>query len=441
MSSRARLLTPARPAAPPRLATAAAAVVLVAASCAALSGADWPCLQGPDQSGVSAETDLSRAWPPSGPALLWTAAVGPGYGGPAIRDGELYLLDREDDARNVLRCLDVATGRELWRHAHAVPGRLTYNGSRSVPTVGPRRVYAVGPFGHLYCVDRRSHRELWRIHLLEQFAKEPEQFGVVQAPLLYGDTVIIAPASATVGMVALDGATGREVWRTGPLGTRGYVSPRLHRFAGRDGVLLVTDQQVCSVEAGTGAILWACHEFHPPQPIAFPTVLDDGRLFVTAADDAGSIMIQVARRDAGFHVTTVFTMPDHGAQLHPPIHHNGFLYGKFYTYEVFPDGQRKLVSRFLCIDMAGRIRWQAGTGPVAEVGSWIGADGVLFVLDAGTGELSMLEAAPDGHHELGRARVLDGGDRFMITPLALSDGRLFVRDQHELRCLDLASRR
>ena len=401
--------------------------------------ADWPGLQGPDQNGVVTGSRIARHWPPGGPKVLWSAPVGPGYGGPSIRDGEVYLLDREDDERDVLRCLDLATGRELWRFTHEVPGRLTFNGSRSVPTVGRERVFAVGPFGHFYCVDRLTHQPLWQVQILERFAKEPQNFGFVQAPLLYKDTVIVCPASKTVGMVALDRATGHVRWQSEPLGTKGYVSPRLHRFAGVDGVLLVTDQQVSSIDANSGTLLWKYTAYNPPQPIAFPTVLDQGRLFVSAGDDVGSVMLEVTKDDAGFTARAQFAMKDHGAQLHPPLYHQGHLYGKFNTYETF-DRSRKLVSRFICLDLDGRIRWRFDDRRIIERGNWIIADGLLFILDGSTGELTMVEANPAQYRELARARVLEG-EPSMISPLALSDGRLLVRDQQEIKCLDVSDRR
>ena len=49
----------------------------------------------------------------------------------------------------------------------------------------------------------------------------------------------------------------------------------------------------------------------------------------------------------------------------------------------------------------------------------------------------MAKAKPEGYQELGRAKVLEGKNNFVISPMALSNGRLVVRDQHDLRCLDV----
>ena len=49
------------------------------------------------------------------------------------------------------------------------------------------------------------------------------------------------------------------------------------------------------------------------------------------------------------------------------------------------------------------------------------------------GELVMAEANPAGYKELGRAQLLDAPD--VWGPLALSDGRLVLRDQKQMKCV------
>jgi hypothetical protein len=172
----------------------AAGGALVALAPLPAPGADWPQFQGPGASGISPETGLARSWPEGGPPALWTLQVGTGFGGAAVQGGEVYLLDRLGDTQDALRCLDLATGRELWRFAYDAPGELPHPGSRQVPSVADRLVYTVGPFGHVQAVDRRTHRSAWSRHLLNDFGggKVPE-WGFAQCPLVYGDTVIVAP--------------------------------------------------------------------------------------------------------------------------------------------------------------------------------------------------------------------------------------------------------
>ena len=70
---------------------------------------DWPCFRGPYQNCTSQETGLLQAWPKAGLNVLWTADLGPGFGGPVVHDKKVYLLDRVAGQKDILRCWDLET--------------------------------------------------------------------------------------------------------------------------------------------------------------------------------------------------------------------------------------------------------------------------------------------------------------------------------------------
>lgn len=61
-----------------------------------VSARDWPQFLGPERNGTSPQKGLLRTWPTAGPEVLWTVNVGPGYGGPVIKAGKVYLFDRDE---------------------------------------------------------------------------------------------------------------------------------------------------------------------------------------------------------------------------------------------------------------------------------------------------------------------------------------------------------
>src|SRR6185369_9246929 len=77
-------------------------------------GDEWPQFMGPNGTGFSAEKGLAKAWPAGGAKELWTVPLRPGYGGASIFEGSVYVLDRVDRQKDVLRVLDLATGKEKW---------------------------------------------------------------------------------------------------------------------------------------------------------------------------------------------------------------------------------------------------------------------------------------------------------------------------------------
>ena len=87
---------------------------------------DWPQYLGPRRNSTSDQQGILRTWPTTGPAVLWTVPVGKGFGGPVVKDGKVYLLDRDDKVGDTLRCLDLSTGKDLWRFAYDAPGTVMF---------------------------------------------------------------------------------------------------------------------------------------------------------------------------------------------------------------------------------------------------------------------------------------------------------------------------
>ena len=107
--------------------------VLVIAFISESYAQDWPQLLGPDRNGISAQKGLLRTWPQKGPEVLWTANIGIGYGGPVVKSGKVYLLDRDDKTGDMLRCFDFATGKELWSFTYDAPGSVNYRDREVFP--------------------------------------------------------------------------------------------------------------------------------------------------------------------------------------------------------------------------------------------------------------------------------------------------------------------
>lgn len=121
---------------------------------------DWPQFLGTARNGVSMQKGILRSWPEEGPEVLWIAEVGIGFGGPVVKDGKTYLLDRDDGVGDKIRCLNLPDGKELWSFSYNAPGSVMFPGSRSVPIVDGNYVYSCGPYGDLYCIDITTHQPI-----------------------------------------------------------------------------------------------------------------------------------------------------------------------------------------------------------------------------------------------------------------------------------------
>jgi outer membrane protein assembly factor BamB len=392
--------------------------------------------------------------------VLWTIAVGIGYGGPVIKDGKVYLLDRDDKVGDNLRCLDLSNGKELWNFAYDAPGRVMFPGSRSVPILDGNHVYSCGPYGDLYCIDINTHKPVWNKNVWKDFggARIPI-WAITQCPLIYGDLLIIASQAPEAGVVAYNKLTGNIAWKTPNLGNETYVSPAVVKIDGTDHVVMVTSStnrighpeladalgNVVGIEPLTGKILWKydkwqCH-------ISVPSAADagDNKVLVVGGYELGAVMIKVEKKaDGSYGTTEVFRTEEFGDQTKPPVLHNGYFYAQYGT-----NGRNDGLA---CMSMDGKIMWKTRRSPQFNKGSMILVDGLLLATD-GRKTLYLIEPDPSGFKPLASAEVLAeggtgsendplasrvGGSTQNWAPLALSDGKLLIRDQSRLKCVKVA---
>jgi outer membrane protein assembly factor BamB len=392
-----------------------------------LAAADWPQFRGPKGEGTSAEKGLARAWPAGGPKVLWTVPLGPGYGGAAIWEGSVYLLDRVNRQKDVLRVLDLASGKETWTFSYEAPGRIDHDGSRSTPAVTAKYVYTIGPFGQFHCLDRATHQVVWKKNLLTDYGTKAPRWAVAQSPVLYKNLVIVAPQAQQAGLAAFDQATGQERWHSGPIGPMGYGSPLLVTVEGTEQFVIVNPVGVAAISAADGKVLW---KFAHPCKIPIPnvTALGGGKFFVTGPYLAGSAIIQVGRQDGNWAVRELSRQDQIGGHCHPALLHQDHLYVVCNINER-SDG-------LVCFDGNCKVVWQTKNNPNFDKGgSLLTADGLIYAMDGRTGELHIVQPSSAGFKSLAKAKVLEG--REIWGPLALAGGKLVLRDQKQIKCLDL----
>ncbi|MEI8122484.1 MAG: PQQ-binding-like beta-propeller repeat protein [bacterium] len=416
---------------------------------------DWPQFLGPDRNGTSPETGLARSWPPGGPKVLWTVSLGQGFGGAAVRAGRVYVLDREGATQDILRCFDLEQGKELWRFAYDAPGKVDFGGSRTVPAVDDRFVFISGPFGQFHCLDLKTQTVVWKTNLVKEFDGKIPMWGLSQNPLLMENLVIVAPQGRKAGIVAFDKATGRLVWKSpffeemmAPGWSGSYASPMPVILGGVQQILFATSQsgdgknappgRVFGVSAQDGSVLWSHEGWRCPLTIVSPMSPVQDHVFLTGAYDAGSWMLKIEKSGSKFTVAEVFKTLECGSIMQQPILYNGHLY-------VISNGQERREG-LMCLSIDGKVLWhttnskfvsKAAAGlPNFDAGNLLLADGLLFILDGKTGDLRLVGPNPQGYKELAVLPAVLSGKQIW-APMALADGRLIIRDQTQMKCLDV----
>jgi outer membrane protein assembly factor BamB len=423
------------------------ALVTLLSSIASVCAQDWPQYLGPGRNNTSDQKGILRSWPQKGPEVLWTVDVGIGFGGPVIKDGKVYLLDRDDQVGDNLRCYDLSNGKELWSFGYKAPGSVMFPGSRSVPTIDGNKIYTCGPYGNLYCIDITTHKPVWNKNVWTDFGGgEIPRWAITQCPLVYGELLILASQAPQAGVVAYEKLTGKVKWTTPSLGPVGYVSPSILKVGGENHVVMITASagrgesasggKVVGIDPLTGKILWEYTNWQCGIPV--PGVVDagGGRALITGGYQAGAAMIKVEKKpDGSYGVTELYKNADFGAHTQPPILYKDHFYAQYSTNER-KDG-------LVCMSFDGQIKWKTMRAPLFDKGGLILADGLLLGTD-GSSKLYLIEPDPSAFKPIATAELLKGesGDQRFPTqnwaPLALASGRLLIRDQSRLMCVKVA---
>ena len=411
----------------------------------------WPQYLGPNRNGFSAQKDILRTWPENGPEVLWTINVGRGNGGPAVKDGKVYLLDRDDQVGDIMRCIDLSNGEELWNFGYEAPGSVRFPGSRSVPALDGNYVYSCGHNGDLYCIDINTHEPFWNKNIWTDFGGGAiPTWAITQCPVVYGDLLIVASQAPQAGVVAYEKLTGNVKWATPSLGAAGYVSPAIVKVGGEDHIVMITASargdrgressggKVVGIEALTGEILWEYTNWQCIIPIPGAFDAGEGRVLIVGGYEAGAAMIKVDKKaDGSYGVTELYKNVDFGAHTKPPILYDGNFYAQYSTNNR-RDG-------LVCMSMDGRIMWKTERSPLFNKGSMILADGLILATD-GEQTLYLIEPDPSKFKPIATADLLaiatDLADQRYgnqnWAPIALADGKLLIRDQNRLMCIKVA---
>lgn len=418
--------------------------ILATLAAGSLHAADWPHFLGQDRNSTSAETGLIKSFPKDGPKILWETKLEKGFGGAAITGDQVFIVDRLKQEKDILLCLDLQTGKEQWRFENPSEGEPSFAGSRSVPTVETDAVYFIGPFGEVFRINRSTHKPDWVFDIKDAYPKaETPKWGYAQNILITGDTLIITPLGPKTSIVALHKKTGQELWKTGPLAeNQTHSSPVIMELAGQKQLLLLTSEDgLVSIDPTNGKTLWTSDAYLVRHAITVPTQIDSSTIFLSGGYGAGSKMISVKKSGDQFKIETLWETKK-GTQVHPAHLIDGHLYFLANENSNYKAKAKRRTGGLTCYTLDGKELWSTGDAPFMGRGNAIVADATLIIQDGENGTLRLIDPSPQGFKLLAEANVFDSDlksrkDLQYWSNLALSNGKLIMRGQDRLICLDL----
>jgi outer membrane protein assembly factor BamB len=394
---------------------------------AATPTVDWPQWRGPHRDGVAHDPGLRTRWPERGLGEVWRARGGGGFSSCAVGSGRVFTLLGQE-GQEVVVCWEAGTGKEVWRYPYASPFSDQYGGPRSTPTLDGGRLYTVGAAGLFHCFDAATGKVLWQHDLLAEFRAPRPQWGVAFSPLVEGDLVLTIPGGpGGKSVAAFHKETGALVW-TALDDPAGYSSPIALSVGGVRQVVFFTARRLVGLSPADGKRLWQYpwetpFEVNAATPLAVRAhqgerVLD--YVFLSSGYRKGCALVKIAADGAGgFQARSVYTGNELCLHFSSPVRYRDHLYAI--------DETRDLT----CIDLrTGDVCWRR-RGFLQ--GSLLRVDGRLLVL-GGDGKLALVDADPDRFRQEAVARPLRG--RCWTVP-ALADGKLYLRNEEEVLCLDL----
>lgn len=420
---------------------------------------DWPQWLGPRRDSVWRETGVLEQFPAAGPSVLWRAPVGPGYSGPVVAKGRVYVTDRQlasdvtkpadpfqrgslGGVERVL-CMNEADGKLLWHYEYDCAYTVSYAaGPRVAPLVNGGRVYSLGAEGNLLCLDARDGRPIWSKDLKADYHVKAPLWGFAAHPLLLENRLFCLVGGDGSTVVALDKDTGKELWRALNASEPGYSSPMLFQTGGKPQLIIFEPEAVHSLDPRTGQVFWSI-PFKSNSGLSVATPRAAGaNLFFTCFYN-GSLMLQT--EPAAAAPTTLWRTQKASekdtthlnAIFCTPFLEDGFIYG------VCSYGQLR------CLNAATGARvWETFKAttdgqPVRWANAFIVKNGRRFFLFNEKGDLIIANLTPAGYEEISRAHILeptnkDCGRLVVWSHPAFANRRFFARNDKELVCVDLS---
>jgi outer membrane protein assembly factor BamB len=395
---------------------------------------DWPTLYGADD-GVVREQGLSLEWGEKGPPNLWRMEVGTGYSQPVIAGGRMVLFHRQGD-RELVTCLEVDSQRKVWEFGYPTRyvDRYGYNGGpRCTPIIAGGKVYTLGAEGRLHALDFQTGASLWSRDLTTDYAVDQGFFGVGATPLLESDRLVvnIGGKATGAGIIAIAISDGDTLWKATSDGAS-YATPKGATIHGERHVFVFTEAGLVDVDPSDGTVRWTIpfrSRLFESVNATSPLVVGDVVL-VSATYNSGSLAVRV-NRDGSFKELWRARSPDsHFSNL---IAIGTDVYG-------FAGRHESDAELFCCDLLTGKYKWRAetplGRGQLLRAGdrllAW-GERGCLAVVEAKPTQFKLVATTnPDPRQGLLKYPTW--------TPPVVYDGRLYLRNETMLLCLDLRAK-
>ena len=390
----------------------------------------WPGLLGPQRDGWVEHFKIPVRWPKQ-LKKEWSVEVGAGYGTPLVEGQRVYQHARQGE-EEVVWCVDLASGKQIWRKSYKNPFKIGGGGERhgkgpkSCPVMADGRLFTLSITGMIHAWDVESGSLLWRKDYRGKWEKGNQpNWGVSTSPIVDGERLIVHLGNDGAGaLMAFDVKSGREVWKQGEHGTS-YSSPLLVEIAGVRQVVQWNHETLAGVDSRTGKLLWEYPAPHRSHNQNMPTpVFHKGRILL-GGENRGIKCLEPLLKGGKWSVNRLWHQRKVALDMSTAVINGDHLYGMSH----FKMGQ------IFCLDPRdGTIRWLS-EGRVGQNVAFLVLEGHVAALRA-NGERRIIAADPAAYRARAAYRVAP--DQTWAPPVLL-DSKILIKDLNRLTLWSVGS--
>jgi outer membrane protein assembly factor BamB len=393
---------------------------------------NWPQWRGPNAAGIAAEGDYPVKFS-SDEGLAWKVKLpGIGSSSPTVW-GDAIFVTSIIDGQDGLSRYDFG-GNEVWQKKLG-PGRegkhRNGSGSNPSPVTDGKHVVTYFKSGRVACHDFDGN-ELWQVNLQDKYGEDTLWWDLGTSPVLVGDKIVIAVMqSGDSYLVALEAASGKEVWKQKRQYVRpeesdhAYTTPQVAKVGGRDVIVTWGADYLTGHDAATGEPLWEQGPFNPQEEANWRVIashaMGNGVAVVPYGRGKFLAGLPLNARGSGAKPLWEQQGKEVGADVPTPIVNDGKVYVLTDTGKVFC---RDLKSgKEIWADQLPRDRDKYYASPILAGGKLYCTreDGVVFVADVSDGFKLLTE---EGN---------DLGERIIATPAPVRDSLIIRGEKHLFR--------
>lgn len=420
-------------------------LLLIIFGCGSVVGfaQDWPDWRGKNRDAVWEESGILEKFDSDALPLKWSAPIGPGYSGPTVSEGKVYVTDRVERPEQLERvlCFDEQSGKQLWVHQYeSFYQYIGYPaGPRASVVISDGKAYSLGAMGQLFCLDASFGDVLWHKDLSKYYDINMPIWGIASTPLLVDEKLIVhVSGSNRACVVAFHKDSGEEIWRN--LNDRaGYSAPILIEKNGIRVVVNWTEHSLSGLDLETGKILWRFPwRTGSGMSISTPVLYKD-HIFVSAFY-SGSLLVKLG--DDYRTAEKVWQRSGKSERLTDALHcvMNTPVIKDDYIYGVDSYGELR------CLEFATGDRvWEDLTAVKKDRWAnihFIQKEDLTWMFNE-HGELLITELSPEGFREISRAKLIEPTKKQLPRGVtwshpAFANKHVFIRNDNRLVCADLS---